>query len=333
MPGASRFGSSTPNAPRSTETTGTSSGSGENAKVWTSWISARKITAPSAPAMPPAHRNGEHEHVSLELLGAPSRAFAGFLALPRDGCHGHIPIRSVRFGALSGGIPMAPVSMRKRLIPALSVVALLGIGVSPAGAVFIGNSQGGTDFPQGAVSFADEVVSYDPLGGPSAANQGASQSLGLPDYVSGGGCIDLAACTFVSLGDGGSITLRFTDNVLTGSDNADLDLWIFEVGPDVEDTFVELSADGTGWTAVGKVFGSTAGIDIDAFGFGTSSAFAFVRLTDDGGEGDQSGISVGADIDAVGAISTRPVPEPGTFALLALGAAALSARRRVHSRA
>ena len=228
---------------------------------------------------------------------------------------------------------MSLVSMRKRLIPALSLAALFAVGVRPAAAVFIGNSQGGTDFPQGAVSFADEVVSYDPLGGPSAANQGASNSVGLPDYAGGGGCSDVSTCTFVSLGDGGSITLRFTDNVLTGSDNSDLDLWIFEVGPDVEDTFVEISVDGTGWTAVGKVFGSTAGIDLDAFGFGTSSAFAFVRLTDDGDEGDQSGISVGADIDAVGAISTRPVPEPGTFAMLALGAAALSARRRIDSRA
>lgn len=230
-------------------------------------------------------------------------------------------------------LPVSRSSMWKRSIPALAVLASLGAGVSPAGAVFIGNSQGGTDFPQGAVSFADAVVGYDPLGGPSAANQGASHSLGVPDYVSGGGCIDLVTCTFVSLGDGGSITLRFTDNVLTGSDNTDLDLWVFEVGPDVEDTFVELSVDGANWTAVGKVFGSTAGIDIDAFGFGTSSAFAFVRLIDDGNEGDQSGISVGADIDAVGAISTRPVPEPGTFALLALGAAALSAARRVGSRA
>ena len=213
---------------------------------------------------------------------------------------------------------------------AAATIALLSLAW-PAHAVFIGNAQGGTDFPEGAVSFADALVDYSPViqnGDPSAANQSAIESLGLPDYASGGGCVDAAACTFVSLGDGGSLTLRFLDNVLTGSDSDALDLWIFEVGPDVEDTFVEVSADGATWFAVGKVFGSTAGIDIDAFGFGTAASFAFVRLTDDGAEGDQSGISVGADIDAVGAISTRIVPEPGTALLTALGCTALAARRR-----
>jgi hypothetical protein len=224
------------------------------------------------------------------------------------------------------------VSVGKLIRKLFLSLPVLALSAGPAHAVFIGNSQGGTDFPQGAISFADAVVDYDPLGGPSAANQGAFHSLGLPDYASGGGCSDLATCTFVSLGDGGSIALQFIDNVLTGSDSSDLDLWIFEVGPDVEDTFVEVSSDGTNWSPVGKVFGSTAGIDLDAFGFGTSSAFFYVRLTDDGAEGDQSGISVGADIDAVGAISTRPVPEPGTLALFAVGMATIAARSRTLSR-
>lgn len=212
------------------------------------------------------------------------------------------------------------------------IVALGGLlAASPAEAVFIGNAQGGTDFPEGAASFADQLVDYAPVvknGEPSAANSEPTKALGVPDYFSGGGCVDPLTCTFVSLGDGGSITLRFTDNVLTGSDNNALDLWIFEVGPDVEDTFVEISVDGASWTPVGKVFGSTAGIDIDAFGFGASSSFAYVRLTDDGAEGDQTGASVGADIDAVGAISTRIVPEPSGFALVAMGVGALASRRR-----
>ena len=213
------------------------------------------------------------------------------------------------------------------------VGALLGAG-APAQAVFIGNSQGGTDFPEGAVSFADVVVSYDPVvigGEPTDANRNASKTIGLPDYASGGACSDAATCTFASLGDGGSLTLRFTDNVLTGSDSTALDLWIFEVGPDIEDTFVDVSSDGLTWFPVGKVFGSTAGIDLDAFGFGTGSSFAFVRLTDDGDEGDQSGASVGADIDAVGAIATRAVPEPGSLLLVAAGCAGLAASRRSRS--
>jgi len=201
---------------------------------------------------------------------------------------------------------------------------------SPAGAVFIGNIQGGTDFPEGAVSFADAVASFDPViksGQPFDRYMDPADALGVPDYT-GDACATSAACETVSLGDGGSITLRFLDNVLTGSDSSAFDLWIFEAGPDVEDTFVEISTDGVAWTSVGKVFGSTAGIDIDAFGFGTSSAFSWVRLTDDTNEGDQSGGSVGADIDAVGAISTQVIPEPGTLALVAAGALALAGRRR-----
>ena len=215
-------------------------------------------------------------------------------------------------------------------------LALLAVDAHPASAVFIGNVQGGADFPAGAISFADAVVDYSPVlvgSNPSAPHRNPSAALGLPDYADATGtlaCADPPTCTFVSLGDGGSLTLRFDDNLLTGSGDATPDLWIFEVGADIEDTFVEISSDGSIWHSVGKVFGTTAGVDIDAFSFGPSDYFSYVRLTDDANEGEQSGIFVGADIDAVGAISTVPVPEPATAVLLSGAIATLSAvlRRR-----
>lgn len=226
-------------------------------------------------------------------------------------------------------------SMCRFVCAAAAIAGLLA--ATSAQAVFIGNTQGGTDFPQGAISFADQVVSFSPglvSGGtqPTTPHLGAQNAIGTPNYTGTNSCASQAACTFVSLGDGGSLVLRFVDNVLTGSDSSALDIWVFEVGPDVEDTFVDISVDGSTWIAVGKVFGSTAGIDIDAFGFGSSSQFSYIRLTDDGALDGQSGATVGADIDAVGAISTRrssTVPEPGTIGLLtAVLAAGLLVKRR-----
>ena len=192
---------------------------------------------------------------------------------------------------------------------------------------------GGVEFPQGAISFADALVSYSPglVGAnPTEPHRGAENALGLPDFGGGAACSSQADCEYVSLGDGGSIVLRFVDNQLTGNGDNTFDLWIFEIGPDVEDTFVEIGTDGINWTSVGKVFGSTAGIDLDAFGFGPANAFSYIRLTDDPNEGQQNGNTVGADIDAVGAISTiaTPVPEPTSFALGAAGVALMIASRR-----
>jgi hypothetical protein len=186
----------------------------------------------------------------------------------------------------------------------------------------------GIDFPDGAVSFADAVAAFNPViknGDPITEALDSSQALGLPNHASG-------AYNYVSLGDGGSITLQFTDNSLTGSGDNGPDLWIFEIGPDVEDTFVEISKDNILWHSVGKVTGSTRSVDIDFYGFGTSDLFSFVRLTDDPNLDDQSGDTVGADIDAVGAISSSgPMPEPGTLMVVGLGALFMVRRRRTAS--
>jgi hypothetical protein len=224
--------------------------------------------------------------------------------------------------------------MTKAFVCGLLASAAVGFGATAASAAVFG----GVEFPQGAISFADAVASYQPgLAGadPAANYQGAVNALGAPDYP-GASCATAATCDFVSLGVGGELVLRFLDNVLTGSDSSADDLWVFEIGPDVEDTTVDVSVDGLTWLSVGMVTGSTRGIDIDAFGFGSASAFSWVRLIDVATEGATSGASVGADIDAVGAISTRPsaiIPEPATWAMMLLGFAGLgSALRRARGR-
>lgn len=73
------------------------------------------------------------------------------------------------------------------------------------------------------------------------------------------------------------------------------------------------------WFAVGQVFGSTAGVDIDFFGFTVADQFAFARLRDAPLLNAQVGASANADIDAIGAISSVANPEPGTLALMLAG--------------
>jgi len=203
---------------------------------------------------------------------------------------------------------------------------------------------GGVEFPDGVSSFADSVIRADPLfsGGPAATNPNfvdPAVGLGAPDYSSG---TDLGS---YSLGNGGLIELAFTDNLLTNSGTGDDDLYIFEIGPLVEDTFVAIrptaatlallpptaDADSDGFFEVGKVTGSTSGVDIDSFFMGFMAGelqFDAVQLIDDPNESQTSGPTVGADIDAVGAIASTPIPEPSTFVLLAAGITALAARLR-----
>ena len=224
-------------------------------------------------------------------------------------------------------------------IAAASLVAGSVFSAPAARAVMIGNIDGSADFPQGAASFADQVVSYSPgsLGlDPRASDPTAA--LGVPDMTLTPACATmLVSCPFVSLGTGGALVLKFVDNVLTGGGDSNPDLWIFETGPLVQGTFVDVSTDGTTWHSVGSVIGSVRGVDIDAFGFGPASMFRFVRLTDNGildpGEEGESASVAGADIDAVGAISTTltPVPLPAAGWLLLsglVGFASIGRRRR-----
>lgn len=149
-------------------------------------------------------------------------------------------------------------------------------------------------FPNGTASFADEVVEYRPGSpGPKKAGRTPSAVLGVPD--------DPAKESSLVLGVGGSVTIRFTDNVLV--DVPGPDLYVFEVGPDVEATAVEISADGITWIPAGRADGSLSQIDLQGCAV-PGEVYRYVRLTDDPAQGGKSGRSPGADIDAVGAIGT-----------------------------
>ncbi len=198
----------------------------------------------------------------------------------------------------------------------LSLFTLLSI----SGTIFA-VMYGGIDFPDGAESFADAVIRYMPLysGGPAPTDLlDPLTALGVPNYV------EPSNRSALCLGRGGLVELQFVDNHLTNSGNVTKDLHVFEVGEDVEDTYVAIrptpetaallgsgfDADGDGFYEIGKVFGSTSSIDIDAIfpGFAAGAlVFDAVQLIDDRLEGGSTGSTVGADIDAVGAIASYDV--------------------------
>ncbi len=212
----------------------------------------------------------------------------------------------------------------------LALAAVLGLSVSATGSIAAPTTYDGILFPEGDVSFADEVVSTTP--GSPAPTAGTfldpAEALGPPDYSNPNGSF--------SLGRGGEIVVKFTDNSLTGSGSAAADLHVFEVGPDVEDTLVAISQDGINWLDVGQIDGGTQSIDIDTYLIAASldvfTKFSFVRLIDVAGEGGQSGTTVGADIDAIGAISSaapvNTVPAPGAAVLMISGLFGLAMVRR-----
>jgi hypothetical protein len=176
-------------------------------------------------------------------------------------------------------------------------------------------------YPQGTLSFADAVLNYDPWaqGGPVPAPQYQipSSALGVPDWCGDPGD--------VSLGNGGLIELAFTNNLLSNGGTAQepFDLWIYEVGPNVEtmDIFVRptavtfplldpaLDPDGDGYFHVALIAGQPSGVDLDLTFVGFSPGqltFDAVRIQDAYGVNQTTGPSVGADIDAVGAINSVP---------------------------
>ena len=177
----------------------------------------------------------------------------------------------------------------------------------------------GVTFPDGDISFADEVVSFAPGDDVAAPHLDSSQVLGAPDG------------NHLSLGDDGTLVVRFTDNSLTTSGDAAPDLHIFEVGAVVEVFNVSISQDGISWIDLGDLSGQPTSIDIDGVaGVIAFAQYSYVRLIDI--DPSETGSPFGeADIDAIGAISSAPpvaIHAPGALAIFALGLAGLGWCRR-----
>jgi hypothetical protein len=165
----------------------------------------------------------------------------------------------------------------------------------------------GVEFRLGEKSFADQVVDFNP--GNDTGEIDGSAAVGPPDGDTGPSII--GAPGDVTLGMGGSITLKFTDNYLI--DVEGLDLYVFEYGDAVEAFNVEISKDGSVWIDLGTVSGQPTGLDIHDY-VAPDDKFSYVRLTDPSPftPRDPSIIGTeaywGADIDAVGAIGAQRIP-------------------------
>ena len=152
-------------------------------------------------------------------------------------------------------------------------------------------------FALGAVAFADRVARFRPTQELNDAYADPRQAIGAPDYGTDR-CPSGDEC-YLTLTPGGVVVFEFTNNTLY--DGPGDDIAIFEIGPDVEATTVEISVDGRDYLRLGRVEGSSALLDIDGRGR-PGAQYRFVRLTDDPDQGGRGGSTPGADLDAVGAI-------------------------------
>src|SRR5690554_4278255 len=163
------------------------------------------------------------------------------------------------------------------------------------------------------LSFADEVIEY-VSNCSNNISTNPEAALGMPDYSG-------SSTQHATLGRG-FIKLGFTNNTLVYSGTPEADLFIFEVGPLVESSFIELrpsnaetealciaagilDSDGDGFYEFGGIGGALAAVDIDAFFDDLPPASVFfdaIKIID--APGSCSTSTPGADIDAVCALSS-----------------------------
>ena len=174
------------------------------------------------------------------------------------------------------------------------------------------------------LSFADYIIDYSPECPDNLVDpyMTPTDALGVPDNDPSIGGLGLGR---VTLGEGGSITVGFSNNLVTNTGNSDPDVWVFEVGSDVEGTTLDfrpfdaatistlnangiLDVDGDGYYEFGAIGGATSSIDLDAIVPGLvfgEIKFDAIKLTDILDNPCNMPTS-GADIDAICALSSLP---------------------------
>jgi hypothetical protein len=126
--------------------------------------------------------------------------------------------------------------------------------------------------PGGAMAFATRVVSFT-HGEPWTSDAKAmtpNEILGASNYTTA------TDDHYICLGSGGTIVVEFGCFI---TDGEGLDIYVFEIGPDVEATRVEVSNDLQNWIHVGDAAGSRSGVDINGK-VPAGAKYQYVRLTD-----------------------------------------------------
>lgn len=217
------------------------------------------------------------------------------------------PILLLACGALCGcARPRGPYGLAKHPYTQKQLEVMLGDWPNPGPNVdsAVRDAAGKVVAPPADLAaYAVELVAFLP-GRPPAIIEGSNpgEALGMPNYTSS----IREPPRALSLGNGGAIVLRLTGDPLM--DRPGPDLFVFEAGPSREAVEVAISEDGEVWIDVGEAPGGACALDVGPF-VKEGQAFRYLRIRDvpNSGGGD-AGPWTGAEIDAVAALRSRPLP-------------------------
>lgn len=158
--------------------------------------------------------------------------------------------------------------------------------------------------PADFAAYTSRLVVFEP-GYPPALIEGSDprEALGKPNYTDN----IREPPHAVSLGNGGAIVLELAGDPLM--DVPGPELFVFESGPSPEAVEVEVSPDGEHWVFVGVAPGGAFALDIGPK-VNKADTFRYVRIRDVKDSGPDNGPWLGAEIDAIAALRSKPSDEP-----------------------